>query len=149
MQDLLTFWGQEVVVNEKVIAASIAVKNRQQRWTVNLKVLLCIIPCTPSYHYDVYSVLYSALHHATMMYTLHYTLHSVMSPWCILCIILCTPTCYHYDTLHSVLPQWWILCIILCSPSCCYDEYSALYSAVSPSTMMYTLHYTLPSIMAP
>ena len=74
-----------------------------------------------------------------------------MAPWCILCIIICTPSCHHdvyyalYSalrhatmmyTLQSVMPPWCILCIILWSPSCYY-------------AMMNTLHYTLHSLLVP
>ena len=66
--------------------------------------ILCIILCSPSCHYDVYS----AVRHATMMYTLHYTLHSVLVPWCILCIILCIPSCHHHECSVCILLPWWM-----------------------------------------
>ena len=40
-------------------------------------------------------------------------------------------------------------CIILCSLSWYHDVYSALYSVLCHGTIMYTLHYTLLSVMAP
>ena len=94
--------------------------------------ILCIILCTPSCYgdeysalnsavsplfHDVYSAFYSAFRHGTMMYTLHYALHSVMAPWCILCIVLCTPSCH-------------------------YDVYSELYFVLRHATITYTLHWS-------
>ena len=66
--------------------------------------ILCIILCSTSCHYDVYS----AVRHATMMYTLHYTLQSVLVPWCILCIILCIPSCHHHECSVCILLPWWM-----------------------------------------
>ena len=172
MQDLLTFWGQEVVVNKKVIAASIAVwidnrgglsiskfysalysalRHATIMYTLHsfmpLWCILCIVLCNPSCHHDVYSALYSAFCHTIMMYTLHYTLHSILLPlWYSALRPATVMNTLHY-TLQSLLVPWCILCIILCTPSWHHNVYSALYSALCHGTIMYTLHYTLQSVV--